>query len=52
VIGMSKIAPLSSVDVLISDPGLSQVAREHLQESVGRLTIAGDDDQAARATGA
>ena len=39
VIGLSEIADLGDADVLVTDDGLSSVAREHLVERVGELIV-------------
>ena len=40
VVGLSSIASLHEVDVLITDPGLPEPARRELSQQVGRLEIA------------
>ena len=40
VVGLSTIAALDDVDVVVSDPGLESGARRTLEESCGRLVLA------------
>ena len=40
VVGLSTIAPLSEVDVLVTDSGLPEHARKELTNRVGRLAVA------------
>lgn len=39
--GFSSFAQLKEADVLVTDPGLGETAREQLQSNVGRLLVAG-----------
>ena len=41
LVGLSQIAPLAAVDVLVTDDGISESAEATLREMVGDLTIAG-----------
>ncbi len=43
VVGLSTIAGLDEVDVLVSDEGLDPTARTVLTDAVGRLVVAGAD---------
>ena len=40
VTGLSSIAPLNDADTVVTDAGISAVARETLEEHVGRVLIA------------
>ena len=44
VVGLSTIAPLGEVDVLVTDSGLPEQARRELGSRVGRLAIASTPD--------
>jgi DeoR/GlpR family transcriptional regulator of sugar metabolism len=41
LVGLSQIAPLAAVDVLVTDDGISESAEATLSEMVGELVIAG-----------
>lgn len=43
VVGLSTIAPLAEVDVLVSDSGLGPEARRVLGQKVGRLVLPGEE---------
>ncbi|QNN53630.1 DeoR/GlpR family DNA-binding transcription regulator [Nocardioides mesophilus] len=48
VVGIATIAPLDQADVLVSDPGLSRDARQHLSEHVDELVVAAPDGTETR----
>lgn len=47
VVALGTIAPLTSVDEVVTDAGLPEAARAALAEAVGELIVAGDHDAVA-----